>query len=174
MKIGIVVGSVRDNRLGAQVGQWVADNATGATFETIDVLDFDLPFVTGPKPPAMLNKEYADDRVSAFSKAIDDCQGFIFVTPEYNASVPGAFKNAIDHLYSEWHGKPVGYVVYSYTGGKQVLAHWQDIMGVLKAKNASQQVSLNLNSEIADGSLRVDPSHLDELNALVNEIIEAA
>ena len=46
MKVGIVVGSIREGRKGIHVGQWVLDEASkreDATFELIDVKEFDLP-----------------------------------------------------------------------------------------------------------------------------------
>jgi chromate reductase len=48
---------------------------------------------------------------TAFRDAIRDADGLLFVTPEYNRSVPGALKNAIDvgsrpYGSSVWNGKP--------------------------------------------------------------------
>ncbi|WJZ03889.1 NADPH-dependent FMN reductase [Corynebacterium freiburgense] len=174
MKIGIVVGSIREGRVGESIGQWVAENATGADFEIIDIQKFDLPLFTGDTPPMMLNKEYKDAKVAAFSKAIDDCQGFIFVTPEYNSSVPGAFKNAIDHLASEWNDKPVGYVGYSFGGGRNAVAHWRTIMGTLKVKDVPEEVSINLGSDVVDGKLNASDEQVKALNSLVERVIAAA
>lgn len=49
MKIGIVIGSIRDGRNGKSVGDWVAAQAaerTDAEFELIDLKEFDLPLLT--------------------------------------------------------------------------------------------------------------------------------
>lgn len=51
-------------------------------------------------------------RVTEFKKRIHEADAILFVTPEYNYSVPGVLKNAIDwasrpYGESAWHGKPV-------------------------------------------------------------------
>ncbi|MEU4291749.1 NAD(P)H-dependent oxidoreductase [Kribbella sp. NPDC026596] len=46
---------------------------------------------------------------------MDQCDGFVFVTPEYNYSTPGALKNAIDFLYREWNNKAAGFVGYAWS-----------------------------------------------------------
>ena len=75
MKIGIVVGSIREGRVGDSIGAWVAKHATqheGVTAQIVDLADFDLPVFTGAMPPRMLNKEYDNAAAQAFRAAIDD------------------------------------------------------------------------------------------------------
>lgn len=98
MKIGIVMGSVREGRLGGEVARWVHEQAHGREthYEVFDLLDFDLPMYSSPQVAAAAGKQYADERVTAWSEAMDRCDGFIFVTPEYNHGVPGGLKNAYD------------------------------------------------------------------------------
>jgi NAD(P)H-dependent FMN reductase len=43
---------------------------------------------------------------------IGSFDAFVFVTPEYNGSIPGALKDAIDFLYAEWNDKAAGFVGY--------------------------------------------------------------
>ena len=55
MKIGIIIGSIRDGRSGAAVGAWVAENAAqraDAEFEVIDLKAFDVPLLTSATVPA--------------------------------------------------------------------------------------------------------------------------
>jgi chromate reductase len=52
---------------------------------------------------------------AAFKQKIMECDAVLFVTPEYNRSVPGVLKNAIDvasrpYGKSAWNGKPAGVV----------------------------------------------------------------
>src|SRR5690242_20759724 len=49
---------------------------------------------------------------------------FIFVTPEYNHGVPGAFKNAFDSLGHEWVGKPVAFVSHGSVCGVRSVEQW--------------------------------------------------
>ena len=53
------------------------------------------------------------ESVKQFKAAIEASQGVLFVTPEYNRSIPGVLKNAIDNAsrpwgHSSWAGKPAG------------------------------------------------------------------
>ena len=105
-KIGIILGSTRDDRAGQAIAQWVADLAQGRNvgdveYELIDLKAFDVPVLTTSVIPMAANKNYDDEKVQAWSDAIDACDAYIFVTPEYNRSVPGAFNDAVDSLGAE-------------------------------------------------------------------------
>ncbi len=88
-KIQLIVGSTRENRVGAQVAEWVATHARaydGIELEVIDLKEVNLPFFTGPIPPS-----YAPDSTEAgqaWAKRIAEGDGYIFVTAEYNRGVP--------------------------------------------------------------------------------------
>jgi NAD(P)H-dependent FMN reductase len=60
-------------------------------------------------------RQYEHDHTKRWSEVIDELDGFVFLTPEYNHSYPGALKNAIDYIYGEWNDKAAGIV--SYGGG---------------------------------------------------------
>lgn len=131
-KIGIVLGSVREVRLGEQIAQWVLEHARArgdADYTIIDVKSFDLPLFTSQVPPMMANKQYDDPRVQAWSDAIDSQDGFVFVTSEYDHGIPGAFKNATDHLFSEFQNKTVGFVGYSGDGAIRAVEQWRTVLG---------------------------------------------
>ncbi len=49
--------------------------------------------------------------------------GYIFVTAEYNHSVTGVLKNALDYLYTEVQRKPASFVGYGGTGGARAVEH---------------------------------------------------
>lgn len=132
MKIGIVIGSVRKGRKGEAVGHWVHELASArgdAEYELIDLKSFDLPIFTAPTMPSVAGRVYEEPEVRAWSAAIDGCDGFVFVTTEYNHGVPGAFKNAIDSLGPEWVGKTVGFVSYGADNGIRAVEHWRQIIG---------------------------------------------
>jgi chromate reductase len=53
------------------------------------------------------------DSVKRLKRDIADAQGLLFVTPEYNRSIPGVLKNALDNAsrpygHNAWAGKPAG------------------------------------------------------------------
>lgn len=131
MKIGIVIGSIRDGRKGEKVARWVHEIASrrdDAEFELVDLKQFDVPLLTSATVPGAAKRQYDDPRVTAWGAAIDSYDGFIFVTPEYNHGVPGAFKNAVDSIGPEWTGKAVSVVSYGADGGVRATEHWRQIL----------------------------------------------
>ncbi len=98
-RIGIIVGSTRPNRRGALVARWVSEHAQprgDAEYEVVDLAEIALPILDEPEPAAM--GTYHHSHTLAWSQTVAGFDGFVFVTPEYNHSVPAALKNAIDYL----------------------------------------------------------------------------
>lgn len=177
MKIGIIIGSVRDERLGDHIAEWVAQQAQAhpeATFEIIDLKAFDLPLLTTSILPRMNNKHYDDPHVAKFSQTIDACDGFVFVTPEYNGSVSGAFKNAVDHLAAEWAEKPVMFVGYAYSGAHTAIEHWRTIVSKLQAPAVDEHVSVSLNDSVVEGVFQpTEANNADVATALAALVAQA-
>jgi NAD(P)H-dependent FMN reductase len=68
----------------------------------------------------------------------------VFVSPEYNHSIPAALKNAIDYLLAEWGDKSAGFVSFGSAGGARAVEHLRGIMGEVKVADVRQQVLLSL------------------------------
>ena len=83
--------------------------------ELVDLRDWPLPFFDQQTPPMMGN--YTDPLQQRWAEQVARADGFVLVTPEYNHGYPAVLKNALDHLYAEWNGKPVGFVGYGGPGG---------------------------------------------------------
>lgn len=148
-RIAIIVGSTRPNRNAPAVAQWVHDNApTDAEFELVDLADYDLPLLDEPMPPAM--GQYANDHTKKWAEKIASFDGFIFVTPEYNHSVPAALKNAVDYLYAEWNNKAVGFVSYGSAGGTRAVEAWRLVAAELQMADVRAQVFLPFGTDFAD------------------------
>src|SRR5699024_7004664 len=84
MKIGIILGSIREGRAGESVAEWVAEQAQqreAATYELVDLKTFDVPLLTSATVPGAAQKQYDDERVRRWSEKIDSFDGFVFVTP---------------------------------------------------------------------------------------------
>lgn len=153
-KIQLIVGSTRENRVGAQVAEWVATHARahdGIELEVIDLKDVALPFFTGPIPPS-----FAPDSTEAgiaWAKRIAEGDGYIFVTAEYNRSIPAPLKNAIDYLVAEWKSKPALIVSYGYIdGGQNVTKHLRDAFTWLKMATLDSAINLTITQDMFDGS----------------------
>lgn len=144
MKVGIVLGSVRDGRAGEAVANWVAEGAAGreATYELIDLKAFDVPLLTTNTHPMRAKKSYDDERVQAWSDAIDACDAYVFVTPEYNHGVPGPLKNAVDSLGLEWVGKAAALVGYGSVGGVRSIENWRLVLANFSMKVTRAELNL--------------------------------
>ena len=149
-RIAIIVGSTRPNRNAPAVAQWVFENAqnrTDAEFELVDIADYDLPLLDEPNPPAM--GQYENEHTKKWAEKIASFDGYIFVTPEYNHSVPGALKNAVDYLYAEWNNKAIGFVSYGSAGGTRAVEAWRLIAAELQMADVRAQVFLTFANDFA-------------------------
>ena len=117
LKLAIIIGSTRPGRVGEAVGRWVheiAQKRSDATFELVDIKDFNLPLLDEPVPPSM--GKYSQEHTKKWAAKIAAFDGYVFVTPEYNHGINGALKNAIDFLFAEWNNKAAGFVGYGSAG----------------------------------------------------------
>lgn len=174
MKIAIIIGSIRDGRAAESVATWVLERAQahgGADFELVDLKTFDIPLLTSETVPGAANKQYADERVTHWSQAIDAFDGYIFVTPEYNHSVPGAFKNAFDSLGNEWLGKAVGFVSYGAESGVRAVEHWRQIVANFQMVGVRQQVSVSRFLEFDGTAFTPNERRADELSVLLDQLV---
>ncbi|MFI7344186.1 NADPH-dependent FMN reductase [Streptomyces sp. NPDC050085] len=150
--IGIILGSTRPGRMGPQIAQWVEKTAgtrQDADFELVDIADYNLPLFDEPRSPRM--GDYAHDHTRAWAAKIDELDGFVFVTPEYNRSIPAALKNAIDFVYNEWNNKAAGFVGYgSNVSGARALDHLRHIAGAVQLAAVHSQVHLSLHTDFEE------------------------
>lgn len=71
----------------------------------------------------------------------------MFVTAEYNHSIPSPLKNAIDHLFSEWDDKAAGIVSYGVNGGVRAAEHLRNVLAELKVATVRTQPAMSLLDE---------------------------
>src|SRR5690625_1128595 len=119
LKIGIILGSVRQGRNGKAVTNWVYDFATkrndkDVSYEIVDLADYKLPMLG--EALSEERQAEADKTIKSWSEKIDSFDGYIIVAPEYNHAVGGALKNALDHLKPEVANKAAGLVGYGKIG----------------------------------------------------------
>jgi NAD(P)H-dependent FMN reductase len=172
-KIGIILGSTRPGRRGEQVARWVAGVAAqrdDATFDLIDLADYPLPHLDEPLPPSM--GQYQNPHTQRWAATIDQYDGFIIVTPEYNHSTSGVLKNAIDYLYAEWNNKAVGFVSYGAVGGARAAEHLRLISGELQMADVRTQVALSMFTDFVNFTdLAPGEYQVQALSRLIDEVI---
>ncbi|MGW7516450.1 NADPH-dependent FMN reductase [Streptomyces sp. NPDC054796] len=154
-RIAVIVGSTRPQRRTLVAAQWAFEAAGrhpavkdgGVTLELLDLADFDLPVLDEAVSAAF--GQYSHEHTKRWSRAIDSFDGFLFVTPEYNHSLPGSLKNALDYLYGEWFHKAAGFVSHGVHGGTRAVEHLRAVMTELKVATVSSQVALNAFTDFA-------------------------
>lgn len=174
MKIGVIVGSIRKSRTAIKVADWMKENIgerEDAEYEFIDLADYDLPLYDGTGLPMLMNKQYDNDEVTRWSKAIDACDAFIFITPEYNHSVPAALKNAVDTLGPEWVDKPIAFVGYGGVGAIRAIEHWRQIAANFHMHDIREQLGFIQAMEMRDG-FNPMPNRAKELAAMCDRLEE--
>jgi NAD(P)H-dependent FMN reductase len=176
VKIAVVVGSTRPGRRSRQVADWVMARATsrgGAEFEMLDLADYSLPLLDEPMPPSLGN--YQHEHTKAWARAVSRFDGFIFVTAEYNHSVPGVLKNALDFLYAEWNNKAAGFVSYGSAGGVRAAENLRLIAGELQMADVRAQVALSFATDFENfTSFTPSQAAEDALEPLLDQLISWA
>ena len=172
-RIGIILGSTRPNRNGEQVARWVlsiAAQRTDAEFELIDLRDYPLPHLDEPLPPSL--GDYRNEHTRQWASKIASFDGFVIVTPEYNHSISGVLKNAIDYLYAEWNNKAVGFVSYGAAGGVRAAQELRLVAGELQMADVRQQVTLSMMTEFENFSVfKPGDYNLAPLSTMLDQVI---
>ena len=119
-RIPVLVGSVRRGRQSIRVARFACDRLrrAGADAPLLDLAEFNLPIME----ERLHRRDDPPPGLVPFSEAIRGADAVVVVSPEYNGSIPGVLKNALDYIYGEWDRKPVGIVTVSAGafGGVQV------------------------------------------------------
>lgn len=169
-KIAIVTGSIRPGRQSLNVANWVksiADRRSDAQFEVVDIADFDLPVWAEPMPPSFGPSE--SPVAQAWSAKMNEFDGFVFVVSEYNHSITGALKNALDYLQPELNNKAAAFVSYGSAGGARAVEHLRGILSEMQVAHVRNAVLMSLFTDFENFSV-FTPT--DPATAAVEPMIE--
>lgn len=178
-KISIIVGSIRKDSFNRKLADAVVKLALpGFTFKQLQIDDLPLYNQDDDANQA--------DSVKRLKNEIEESQGLLFITPEYNRSVPGVLKNAIDHASrpygrNSWSGKPAGILGISIgiIGTALAQQHLRNILACLDVPTLGQpevfvQVKDGLfdeNGNIGAGSKEFFQNWMDRYSAWVKRHI---
>ncbi|AVX04004.1 NAD(P)H-dependent FMN reductase [Maritalea myrionectae] len=167
LNIGIIMSTTRDDRFAKKPAQWILDKARayeGIEADLIDLRDFDLPFFNEKATNLYARSE--DARAVQWQQKLDRYNGFIFVTAEYNHSIPAVLKNALDQAYVEWVRKPAAFVGYGGVGASRAVEHLRGIVSELQMAPIREAV------HIGGGEfMKVSPMGDDKDMSAIDEII---
>ncbi|WP_102273872.1 NADPH-dependent FMN reductase [Cytobacillus massiliigabonensis] len=167
LNIGIILGSTREGRVSPQVGAWVkeiADKRGDANYTVIDIADYKLP---------LLGEAGADaSGAAAWSEIIAAQDGFVFIVQEYNHSITGALKNALDYLRDEWNNKAAGIVSYGSVGGARAAEHLRGILGELLVADVRVHPALSLFTDFENGTdFKPKAVQEDSVNQMLDQLL---
>jgi NAD(P)H-dependent FMN reductase len=93
--------------------------------EVIDLRDHPLPFFS--EVATNLHVPSKDPEAIRWQQTIGKFDGYIFVVAEYNRSITGALKNALDQAYTQWNRKPFTAIGYGSVGASRAVEHLRGI-----------------------------------------------
>lgn len=138
IKIAVIVGSLRKDSFNRKLAEAITKLAPDdVRFEIVPIGT--LPLYSQDDDGAQATA------VRHFKAQIAAADGLLFVTPEYNRSIPGVLKNAIDHGsrpygQSVWAGKPAGVIGMSAGAIGTALAqqHLRNVLAFLDVPTLGQ------------------------------------
>jgi NAD(P)H-dependent FMN reductase len=145
MKIQVILSSTRPGRVGERVAKWVyaaAKDQLDFEVELIDLADYDLPHFNEPASPRFNPKRDPHPEVKRWLAKVAEADGYVIVTPEYNHSVPGILKDALDFLDFQFVKKPAAIVSYGSVGGARAAEQLKLILVEVKAAVVPEAVAL--------------------------------
>jgi len=137
-RIAVIVGSLRKDSFNRRFAHALGMRAP-KSFELKHVEIGDLPLYDQD------DDAHQSHAVRRLKQQIAEADGVIFVTPEYNRSIPGVLKNAIDHAsrpygHSAWTGKPAGIIGVSVGAAGTAMAqqHLRNVLAYLDMPTLGQ------------------------------------
>jgi chromate reductase len=168
--VALVIGSLRAGSYNRQLASAIAEMAA-SEFSFRELRINDLPLYNQD------DDAHQADTVLRLKKEIQECDALLFVAPEYNRSVPGVLKNAIDHAsrpygQNSWLGKPAGIVCVSVGAAGTAMAqqHLRNILAYLDVPVLGQpEVFIRATDGLFDGKGGIGKS---DTQALVQNWIQ--
>ncbi|MBV7379030.1 NADPH-dependent FMN reductase [Maritimibacter dapengensis] len=127
-KIALIIGSTRDARWADEPANWLLTQAkkrSDIEVELVDLRDFDLPLFNEAASNLWVPSQ--DPKAVAWQEKIAEFDGYVWLTAEYNHTMPAAMKNALDQAYNEWVKKPVTAFGYGSMGAVRSVEHLRQI-----------------------------------------------
>jgi NAD(P)H-dependent FMN reductase len=122
-RIQVILGTSREGRFGEKAAGWVMDRIRARRdlrAEPVDIRDYPMPFFEQAVAPAYGHRDYPPE-VARWAGKIEQADGYLIVTAEYNHGYPAILKNALDQVFPEMNRKPVAFVGYGNTGGARAI-----------------------------------------------------
>jgi NAD(P)H-dependent FMN reductase len=127
-RIALIIGSTRPTRFADRPAQWMLKQARARQDMEVEVVDLrDHPLPLFSEIASNLRVPSKDPEAIRWQQTIGKYDGYIFVVAEYNHSITGALKNALDQAYKEWNRKPFTAIGYGSVGAGRAIEHLRGI-----------------------------------------------
>jgi len=175
LRIGVVIASVRQNRLGEKIARWffgLAEQHPQLAPVLLDLRDFSIGNYEEPRMPTIAAADWPQEGQRKWAETVAQQDGFVIVTPEYNHGYPGSLKNALDHVYGGWNGKPVGFVSYGgVVGGSRAVEQLRLVAVELQMAPVRAEVNIAFAGRALDASgAPSDPLHAQRAQVLLRQM----
>jgi NAD(P)H-dependent FMN reductase len=127
-KIAVIIGSTRPTRFADGPARWILKQAKARgdmDVELVDLRDYALPFFDEMASNMWMPSKNAE--AIRWQQTVAKYDGYIFVVAEYNHSITGVLKNALDQAYKEWNRKPFTAIGYGGAGAARAIEHLRSI-----------------------------------------------
>ncbi len=171
-QIAVIVGSLRRDSFNRKLADAIAKLApSGFSFKQLQIGDLPLYNQDDDANQAESVKRLKGELMAA--------QGFLFVTAEYNRSIPGVLKNAIDHAsrpygQSAWSGKPAGVLGVSVgaTGTALAQQHLRNVLAYLDVPTLGQpEAFIQTKDGLFDAAGNIGPDSKKFLQSWVDQYV---
>jgi len=175
MKFLIIVGTAREGRHTIHPARAVEDEFRKQGHETVlyDLKDKEIP--------PLGNRSYVDEGsvpedIQELSEEVGESDCVVIATPEYNHSIPGILKTALDYLYPEYDDKPFAYVTVSGGGfgGIRAMNHLQDITLALGGWPGPDLAVSHVGRKFSDEGELEDEGFEERMEGFVEDVEEHA
>ena len=136
MKVAVVLGTIRQGRVSERLASWVLQEVgahNDIEAELVDLKDYPMPFFDEAVSPRYNPNRTIEPVVQKWLAQLQSAEAYIFVTPEYNHSIPAVLKNALDYATWEMVKKPAVVVSHGTVGGARAAMHLKEILSESRA-----------------------------------------
>lgn len=171
-QIAVIVGSLRQDSYNRKLANAIAKLApTEFTFTHVDIGNLPLYNQDHDGNPT--------ESVKQLKATVTNAQGLLFFTPEYNRSIPGVLKNAIDHGsrpygQSAWAGKPAGILGVSVgiIGTALAQQHLRNILAYLNVPTLGQpEAFIQVKDGLFDDAGNIGPASKQFIQGWMNAYV---
>ena len=176
MRVLGISGSLRRDSYNHALLREAAERLPGGA----ELIEFER-LVEIPPYDADLEELAAPEPVQALREAIREADGVLIATPEYNHSIPGVLKNALDWASrpagkSAMNGKPAAVVGAStgMFGAVWAQAETRKVLGALGARVVESELPVAKAADLySDGRLELPPQQAEQLEEILAELVAA-